>query len=75
MHERSSPIIFQRSGAIFAIPTQAGLIRPDIIFGKDSIVSGHPDMPVFVFSARDVEAIIKYLNSIQEKPAPQQPAQ
>jgi hypothetical protein len=32
-------------------------------------------MTIFVFSARDVEAIIKYLNSIQEKPAPQQPAQ
>jgi hypothetical protein len=32
-------------------------------------------MPIFVFSAADVEAIIDYLNSIQEKPSPAQPAQ
>jgi hypothetical protein len=36
----------------------------------ERIVSGHPDMPIFVFSATDVEAIIEYFNSIQEKPAP-----
>src|SRR6187551_30195 len=36
----------------------------------EGIVSGHPDMPIFVFSSADVEAIIEYLNSIQEKPAP-----
>jgi cytochrome c len=41
----------------------------------EGIVSGHPDMPIFVFSPTDVEAIIEYLNSVQEKPAPQQPAQ
>ncbi|MGA7371139.1 MAG: cytochrome c [Methyloceanibacter sp.] len=35
----------------------------------EGIVSGHPDMPVFVFNPRDVEAIIQYLQSIQiEKP-------
>jgi cytochrome c len=34
----------------------------------EGIVSGHPDMPIFVFSPADVEAIIDYLNSIQEKP-------
>ena len=27
----------------------------------EGIVSGHPDMPIFVFSATDVEAIIEYL--------------
>jgi mono/diheme cytochrome c family protein len=32
----------------------------------EGIVSGHPDMPIFVFDAHDVEAIIQYLNSIQE---------
>jgi hypothetical protein len=32
-------------------------------------------MPIFVFSAADVEAIIDYLNSIQEKPSPNPPAQ
>jgi hypothetical protein len=32
-------------------------------------VSGHPDMPIFVFSPQDVAAIIDYLESIQEKPA------
>ena len=37
----------------------------------EGIVSGHPDMPIFVFGPADVEAIIEYLNSIQEKPAPQ----
>jgi cytochrome c len=41
----------------------------------EGIVSGHPDMPIFVFSAADVEAIIDYLNSIQEKPSPTPPAQ
>jgi hypothetical protein len=35
----------------------------------EGIVSGHPDMPIFVFSTPDVEAIIDYLNSIQEKPS------
>ncbi|MGD9501959.1 MAG: cytochrome c [Methyloceanibacter sp.] len=35
----------------------------------EGIVSGHPDMPIFVFSPQDVEAIIEYLESIQEKPA------
>jgi len=39
----------------------------------EGIVSGHPDMPIFVFSATDVEAIIEYLNSIQDQPSP--PAQ
>src|SRR3990170_5615697 len=36
----------------------------------EGIVSGHPDMPVFVFEATDVEAIIEYLQSIHEEPAP-----
>ena len=31
----------------------------------EGIVSGHPDMPIFVFNAHDIEAIIEYLNSIQ----------
>ena len=35
----------------------------------EGIMSGHPDMPIFVFSPQDVEAIIAYLQSIQEKPA------
>lgn len=35
----------------------------------EGIVSGHPDMPIFVFSPQDVAAIIAYLQSIQEKPA------
>jgi len=33
----------------------------------EGIVSGHPDMPIFVFSPHDVEAIIQYLQSIQIK--------
>jgi cytochrome c len=41
----------------------------------EGIVSGHPDMPIFVFSPADVEAIIDYLNSIQEQPAPKQPTE
>ena len=36
----------------------------------EGIVSGHPDMPIFVFSPHDVEAIIGYLQSIQEQPSP-----
>jgi cytochrome c len=35
----------------------------------EGIVSGHPDMPIFVFSPTDVEAIIEYLQSIQDTPA------
>jgi cytochrome c len=35
----------------------------------EGIVSGHPDMPIFVFSPHDVEAIIDYLESIQDQPA------
>ncbi len=35
----------------------------------EGIVSGHPDMPVFVFNPHAVEAIIQYLQSIQiERP-------
>jgi mono/diheme cytochrome c family protein len=36
----------------------------------EGIVSGHPDMPIFVFSPLDVEAIIEYLESIQDQPSP-----
>jgi mono/diheme cytochrome c family protein len=36
----------------------------------EGIVSGHPDMPIFVFSPHDVEAIIQYLESIQDVPSP-----
>src|SRR5512133_194462 len=38
----------------------------------EGIVSGHPDMPIFVFSPQDIEAIIDYLQSIQEN-EPKQP--
>ena len=31
----------------------------------EGIVSGHPDMPIFVFSPHDIEAIIEYLQNIQ----------
>jgi cytochrome c len=36
----------------------------------EGIVSGHPDMPIFVFGPTDVQAIIDYLNSIQDQPPP-----
>jgi mono/diheme cytochrome c family protein len=39
----------------------------------EGIVSGHPDMPIFVFGPADVEAIVDYLKSIQERPT--KPAQ
>lgn len=35
----------------------------------EGIVSGHPDMPIFVFGPHDVDAIIAYLESIQEAQA------
>ena len=36
----------------------------------EGIVSGHPEMPIFVFGPHDVDAIIVYLESIQvEAPA------
>ena len=34
----------------------------------EGIMSGHPDMPVFVFTPHDVNAIIAYLQSIQVTP-------
>jgi len=34
----------------------------------EGIVSGHPDMPVFVFDPQDIAAIIEYLESIQDAP-------
>jgi cytochrome c len=33
----------------------------------EGIVSGHPDMPIFVFSPQDVDAIIRYLQSLQSR--------
>jgi mono/diheme cytochrome c family protein len=39
----------------------------------EGIVSGHPEMPIFVFGPHDVDAIIAYMESIQEKP-PETPA-
>ncbi len=35
----------------------------------EGIVSGHPDMPIFVFKPHDIDAIIAYLESIQETPS------
>jgi cytochrome c len=35
----------------------------------EGIVSGHPEMPIFVFTPHEVDAIIAYLQSIQETPA------
>jgi mono/diheme cytochrome c family protein len=35
----------------------------------EGIVSGHPEMPIFVFNPHDIDAIIAYLESIQEVPA------
>jgi cytochrome c len=32
----------------------------------EGIISGHPDMPEFVFNGEDVGAIISYLKAIQE---------
>ena len=34
----------------------------------EGIMSGHPEMPVFVFEPHDVDAIIAYLQSIQVAP-------
>jgi mono/diheme cytochrome c family protein len=31
----------------------------------EGLITGHPDMPEFVFQVRDVEAIMAYLQSIQ----------
>jgi mono/diheme cytochrome c family protein len=35
----------------------------------EGIVSGHPEMPIFVFKPHDVDAILAYLEAIQETPA------
>ncbi len=39
----------------------------------EGIVSGHPEMPIFVFKPHDVDAIIAYLESIQTE-APDAPS-
>jgi cytochrome c len=39
----------------------------------EGIVSGHPEMPIFVFTPHEVDAIIAYLESIQEAPAEADP--
>ena len=43
----------------------------------EGIVSGHPEMPIFVFKAHDVDAIISYLEEIQvvQDPAAQDSAE
>jgi hypothetical protein len=33
----------------------------------EGLLSGHPDMPEFRFTPRDVGAIIRYLQSIQQR--------
>jgi mono/diheme cytochrome c family protein len=33
----------------------------------EGLLTGHPDMPEFAFGPRDVGAIIRYLQSIQER--------
>jgi len=38
----------------------------------EGISVGHPAMPQFQFAPEDVDAIIVYLQSVQEQPAPQQ---
>lgn len=39
----------------------------------EGIVSGHPNMPIFVFKPHEVDAIIAYLESIQETPVEADP--
>ena len=36
----------------------------------EGIVSGHPDMPVFVFEPAEIDAILLYLNSLTPAPKP-----
>ncbi len=32
----------------------------------EGIMTGHPDMPVFVFGEKETDALVAYLNSIQD---------
>ena len=41
----------------------------------EGIVSGHPEMPIFVFNPHEVDAIIAYLESIQEAPPAANPGE
>ena len=38
----------------------------DALLGK-GLLSGHPEMPEFAFPSQDVDAIVRYLRSIQER--------
>jgi mono/diheme cytochrome c family protein len=40
----------------------------------EGLISGHPDMPEFQFTAQEVGDVVAYLNAIQE-PAPDSPSQ
>jgi cytochrome c len=48
------------------MPSQATPAAATICSLGEGIISGHPDMPKFVFSGEDVGAIISYLKAIQE---------
>ena len=36
----------------------------------EGITTGHPDMPEFVFSIDEIDAILAYIESISERPGP-----
>jgi cytochrome c len=36
----------------------------------EGIVTGHPDMPQFAFSPKEIDAILTYLDAISEKKGP-----
>jgi len=38
----------------------------------EGIMSGHPDMPEFVFEPPEIEAILAYLGSLEPEPEPDQ---
>ena len=50
----------RRSGTLSSV-TRADLAEAL----AEGIVSGHPDMPVFVFTPPQIEAFLAYLNSLE----------
>jgi len=82
LQSRGKAIVTKNCGPCHAVERQGKSTHPEAIpfrlIGRrypvesleealgEGIISGHPDMPEFVFSGEDVGAIIGYLKSIQE---------
>jgi cytochrome c len=82
LQERGRALVTENCASCHAVERSGASPRPDApafrTIGRrypvetleealgEGIISGHPDMPEFVFNGEDVGAIISYLKAIQE---------